>query len=127
MTTQVSDREGGRKSQYKLSVDETTLAGVITAQDTLMLRYVTRISGDGDTVQDGDEFKVQYKSRSGVLIYEGVGELEIISPDIGKGSIELTQTDSEQIAQASGTKTEVWVIWSMVRVKRKKDCPDDDD
>jgi hypothetical protein len=119
---QISTREGGRKSQYKLPVGETLMAGIITTEDKLMLRYVTRVSGNGSDAETGDIYREQWKSRSGELIYEGEGNLEILAGK-GKGQVDLKQTRSDQYAQNAKSDTKVWVIWSCVLVEDEESGP----
>lgn len=120
---QISDREGGRKSQYNLAVGESLMAGVITTEDGMMLRNVTRVTGSGDHANPGDIFREQWTSRSGELIYEGEGALQILDPEKGKGKVELTQTDTPQVAPAGlSRKVNIWVIWSCILVETETAC-----
>lgn len=118
---QIATREGGRKSQYNLNVGETIIVGIITTEDTMMLRHVTRLTGTTPDAQSGDTFREQLKSRSGELIYEGDGTLEIVDPNIGHGEIQLSQTSNPQVSTAATSKTEVWVLWSCIRVKHESE------
>ncbi|MDD4150958.1 MAG: hypothetical protein PHE33_13120, partial [Bacteroidales bacterium] len=80
---QITERDGGRKSQYLLRKGETTQAGVFMADSGMMLRYVTRLTGESEYAQTGDIYLEQYLTRYGKLIYEADGTLEIV--DITKG------------------------------------------
>jgi hypothetical protein len=119
---QISTREGGRQSLYYLQVGETAMAGIITTEDSLMVRYVTRVTGTGVHAQTGDIYREQLRSRSGELIYEGEGTLHILDINKGKGKIHLEQTSTPQYSQSAETKTEVWILWSCIRVKHETSC-----
>jgi len=120
---QISEREGGRKSQYYLEVGETLLAGIITTQDGLMLRNVTRVTGSGPQANNGDIYREQWKSRTGEMIYEASGPLEILDPSKGKGKVVLTQTSTPQVAPPGATRSvSVWVLWSCIKVETESAC-----
>ena len=84
---QVTDREGGRKSQYNLCKGETTQAGVYLAESGMMLRFVTRVTGDTKNAKTGDIFMEQYRTRDGRLIFEGTGVLKITDEKKGYRSV----------------------------------------
>lgn len=116
---QISTRVGGRKSQYNLVAGETIVVGVVTTEDSMMIRHVTRLTGSSQHAQTGDTFREQLKSRNGELIYEGEGSLEIVDASIGKGKITLNQTSTDQVVVNAKAKTEVWVLWSCIRVRHE--------
>ena len=114
---QVTDREGGRKSQYNLCKGETTQAGVYLAESGMMLRFVTRVTGDTKNAKTGDIFMEQYRTRDGRLIFEGTGVLKITDEKKGIGQYELAQTNTPQYSVAAKTSVKVWIIWSAILVE----------
>lgn len=114
---QVTDREGGRKSQYLLCKGETTQAGVYFTDCGMLLRFVTRVTGDTKNAKTGDVFMEQYRSRDGRLIYEGTGVLKITDEKKGIGEYELAQTDTPQYSVGAKTSVKVWIIWSAILVE----------
>lgn len=114
---QVTDRDGGRKSQYKLCKGETTQAGVYFSESGMMLRFVTRVTGDTKNAKTGDIFMEQYRTREGRLIYEGTGVLQITDERKGIGQYELAQTNTPQYAVAAQPSVKVWIIWSAILIE----------
>ncbi|MDD4149715.1 MAG: hypothetical protein PHE33_06775 [Bacteroidales bacterium] len=117
---QITDRDGGRKSQYLLSKGETTQAGVFMADSGMMLRYVTRLTGESEYAQTGDIYREQYITRDGKLIYEADGTLEIVDITKGIGKYILLQTKTPQYAQVTEEPEVVWILWSLIFVKKDK-------
>lgn len=114
---QVADREGGRKSQYLLCKGETTQAGVYFTDCGMLLRSVTRVTGESEHAETGDVFMEQLRTRDGRLIYEGTGVLKITDEKNGIGEYELAQTDTPQYSVGALASTKVWVIWSAILVE----------
>jgi len=117
---QITERDGGRKSQYLLHKGETTQAGVFMADSGMMLRYVTRLTGESEYAQTGDIYREQYLTRDGKLIYEADGTLEIVDITKGIGKYTLVQTKTPQYAQVTGDPEVVWILWSLIFVKKDK-------
>ena len=116
----VSDRDGGRKSQYLLCPGETIMAGVYFLGGGMLLRYVTRLTGETPNASTGDCFMEQYKTRDGKVIYEGKGILKVTDEKKGIGKYELIQTTSPQFSIAAKPYVTVWVIWSAILVEVEK-------
>jgi hypothetical protein len=117
---QITERDGGRKSQYLLRKGETTQAGVFIADSGMMLRYVTRLTGESEFAQTGDIYREQYITRDGKLIYEADGTLEIVDITKGIGKYTLVQTQTPQYAQVTEEPEVVWILWSLIFVKKDK-------
>ncbi|MDY0143345.1 MAG: hypothetical protein RBR97_15775 [Bacteroidales bacterium] len=117
---QITERDGGRNSQYLLRKGETTQAGVFMADSGMMLRYVTRLTGESEYAQTGDIYREQYLTRDGKLIYEADGTLEIVDITKGIGKYTLVQTKTPQYAQVTADPGVVWILWSLIFVKKDK-------
>jgi len=117
---QITERDGGRNSQYLLRKGETTQAGVFMADSGMMLRYVTRLTGESEYAQTGDVYREQYLTRDGKLIYEADGTLEIVDITKGIGKYTLVQTKTPQYAQVTADPGVVWILWSLIFVKKDK-------
>lgn len=117
---QITERDGGRNSQYLLRKGETTQAGAFMADSGMMLRYVTRLTGESEFAQTGDVYREQYLTRDGKLIYEADGTLEIVDITKGIGKYTLVQTKTPQYAQVTADPEVVWILWSLIFVKKDK-------
>ncbi|MBQ6277995.1 MAG: hypothetical protein IJK62_14965 [Bacteroidales bacterium] len=116
---QVSERAGGRKSLYYICKGETIMAGIYTAECGILKRYVTRLSGEGCPAKTGDMYMEELKNIEGRLIYQGVGTLNILNEQKGIGEIKLSQTDTKQFSIGATDETEIWILWSCIKVEDK--------
>ena len=117
---QITEKAGGRKSAYRLAKGESTTPGVFITGQGMLQRVITRMTGESCTAKSGDIYREQYLTMDGKLVYEAAGVLEIEDETNGIGKYELHQTDTAQYAVKAGSETEVWVIFSMIRVRHKK-------
>jgi hypothetical protein len=113
---QITAREGGRKSLYLLCVGETAQAGVYFTSCGMLVRYVTRLTGDSSKAKSGDIYMEQLKTRDGRLVYEGTGVLKIIDIKKGMGEILLAQTKTPQFSVGAKETPSVWIIWSCINI-----------
>jgi len=107
---QISSRSGGRPSLYHIEKDKQIIPGVYVAQDRILLRHVTRLSGSGE-VTDGDRFHEEIRTTAGVPMFSAEGPIKILDKNKGIGRIQLGPDRFSGI-----TSTDVWVIWSCIRV-----------
>jgi hypothetical protein len=115
---QISDREGGRKSQYLLCKGETVMTGIYANNCGILRRFVTRLTGDSPKAKTGDIYEETLTSRSGQVIYKGTGVLKITDEKKGIGEITFAQTRAPQYSQGASSKTKVWVLWSCILVEQ---------
>jgi hypothetical protein len=106
----IANREGGRKSLYYLEPGEEVLAGIFVTGDSLALRYVKRETGEGVPARTGDQYSVRIATRDGATLYQDQGTLTVLDPEKGKGEI-----------NTANSKTEVWVLWSCIRVRHESE------
>jgi hypothetical protein len=106
----IADREGGRKSLYYLDPGEEVLAGFFVTGDSIVLRYLKRETGVSVPAQTGDEYSVRLTNREGATLYEDRGTLTVVDPSKGVGEIKTQKS-----------KTEVWVLWSCIRVRHESE------
>jgi len=96
----VSDSKGGRKSMFRIARGEQTFTGIYVDGNTVLKKFVTRITGDEEFASEGDEFVFSIVDLNGKLVYEASGKLEAYNEKQGKGEIKLKQTDSKQMADS---------------------------
>lgn len=120
LPVQISTREGGRKSLYKLKKGEEVLAGIFVNSNGIILRKVSKISGDSRFAKTGDGYKTTLLDSQNNIIFEGTGELEIIDKKVGHGKIKFIQTDTPQVSLIKGGDkiqyVNVWVIFSGIYI-----------
>lgn len=121
---QISDKQGGRKSQYALQPGESVIAGLYFAQNMLFKKEVTRETGSGTPAQEGDTYRVDLKARDETLYYQGKGTLQILETSPIKGKIIYSKTDAQQVAAQPEDWPDVWFYFSMIVVD---DIFEDDD
>lgn len=106
----IADREGGRKSLYYLEPGEEVLAGIFVTGHSMALRYLKRETGEGVPARTGDEYSLRITTRDGDTLYEDRGTLTVLDPEKGMGEINTEKS-----------KTEVWVLWSCIRVRHESE------
>lgn len=103
---QIDPAGGGRKSLYDLAVGEEVLAGAYIIQGRVYYRYVKRDTGSTLRAADGDTYTERVTKLDGTQVATSTGSLRILDAAHGIGELAGPQPD----------KTEVWVLWSCVRV-----------
>lgn len=106
----IADREGGRKSLYYLEPGEEALAGIFVTGDSMALRYVKRETGEGVPARTGDQYSLRIATRDGINLYQDQGTLTVLDARKGRGEIATEKA-----------KTDVWVLWSCIRVRHESE------
>lgn len=109
----VSDSPSGRRTVYELRVGEKTLMGIFVQNNRLYEEYFTR--------RDNDRYDVVVTTlNSDDVVFSGEGTLERIDERVGVGRMSVTGTSTDSSgATAKETKTEVWVLWSCIRIRHE--------
>ena len=102
---QISGREGGRKSIFKLAPKEEILHGVFFSKGSLIRQVVTRTSGNGDRINLGDLMDFSWKNVHGQEIKRLKGEVVKLADDNQSGEFALNLNSYGGVALRGGSVT----------------------
>lgn len=108
LPVQISRREGGRSSLYFLQPGQKVLASIVASSQGILLRHVSRETGNSVPAQAGDEYSEEFRDLAGEVLLHRRGQLEVLDTEKGTGRLIFTKGTDE------AASSWWWILWSCI-------------